>query len=62
MDGEIYEVDNLLPQAHHHDIVMYPSNLVTICHPCNDIKLQLRLVDVRRSLLRPYFDELPAEP
>lgn len=62
LDGEIYEVDHFLPQAHHHDVVMYPSNLVPICHPCNHIKLELLPVDARHSLLHPYFDRLPAQP
>jgi hypothetical protein len=62
LDGEIYEVDHFLPQAHHHDVVMYPGNLVPICHACNHIKLELRPVDARRSLLHPYFDRLPAQP
>lgn len=62
LDGEIYEVDHFLPQAHHHDVVMYPGNLVPICHPCNHIKLELLPVDARHSLLHPYFDRLPAQP
>jgi hypothetical protein len=62
MDGEIYEVDHFLPQAHHHDVVMYPGNLVPICHPCNHIKLELLPVDARHSLLHPYFDRLPVQP
>lgn len=62
LDGEIYEIDHFLPQAHHHDVVMYPSNLVPICHPCNHIKLHLLPLDARHSLLHPYFDRLPAEP
>ena len=62
LDGEIYEIDHFLPQAHHHDIVMYPGNLVPICHPCNHIKLTLLPVDARHSLLHPYFDRLPKQP
>ncbi len=62
LDGEIYEVDHFLPQAHHHDIVMYPGNLVPICHPCNHIKLELLPIDARHSLLHPYFDRLPVQP
>lgn len=62
LDGEIYEIDHFLPQAHHHDVVMYPGNLVPICHPCNHIKLEMLPVDARHSLLHPYFDRLPAQP
>lgn len=62
LDGEVYEVDHFLPQAHHHDIVMYPGNLVPICHPCNHIKLELQPVDAQNSLLHPYFDRLPELP
>jgi hypothetical protein len=62
LDGEIYEIDHFLPQAHHHDVVMYPGNLVPICHPCNHIKLEMLPVDARHSLLHPYFDRLPTEP
>ncbi|WP_162987096.1 hypothetical protein [Sphingomonas paeninsulae] len=59
LDGEIYEIDHFLPQAHHHDVVVYPGNLVPICHPCNHIKLELLPADARHSLLHPYFDRLP---
>lgn len=62
LDGEIYEVDHFLPQAHHHDVVMYPGNLVPICHPCNHIKLELLPIDAENSLLHPYFDRLPSQP
>jgi len=62
LDGEIYEIDHFLPQAHHRDVVMYPGNLVPICHPCNHIKLELLPVDAEHSLLHPYFDRLPAQP
>ncbi len=62
LDGEIYEIDHFLPQAHHRDVVMYPGNLVPICHPCNHIKLELLPVDARHSLLHPYFDRLPVQP
>lgn len=62
LDGEIYEIDHFLPQAHHHDVVMYPGNLVPICHPCNHIKLELLPIDAQHSLLHPYFDRLPAQP
>ena len=58
-DGEIYEVDHFLPQAGHHDLVMYPSNLVPICHPCNHIKLQTLPVSAQQSFIHPYFDRLP---
>jgi hypothetical protein len=59
LDGEVYEVDHFLPQVYHHDVVMYPGNLVPICHPCNHIKLHERPLNARESLLHPYFDRLP---
>lgn len=58
-DGEIYEIDHFLPQHRHHDIVMYPGNLVPICHPCNHIKLEKLPVSAQQSFLHPYFDRLP---
>lgn len=62
LDGEVYEVDHFLPQAHHPDVVMYPGNLVPICHPCNHIKHHERPVGSRESFLHPYFDALPKVP
>lgn len=60
-DGEIYEIDHFLPQHGYHDIVMFPGNLVPICHPCNHIKLQKVPVSDQQSFLHPYFDRLPAQ-
>lgn len=62
LDGEIYQIDHFLPQADHHDVVMYPGNLVPICHPCNHIKRDLLPVNAQQSFLHPYFDRLPQQP
>ncbi len=59
--GEVWEVDHYLPKNTFPELNILPKNLVPICHPCNHIKLMNLPEASNKSLLHPYFDNLPME-
>lgn len=54
-------VDHFLPKEYFPEYSVLSWNLVWVCDPCNRQK-GIRLVDVPRRVINPYFDVLPESP
>jgi hypothetical protein len=55
------ELDHHLPQSIYHPLAIYSSNLVPICHRCNNHKKAITGEQAGKSFMHVYFNELPED-
>ena len=57
--GAVTDLDHHLPQSLYQPLSIYSSNLVPLCHKCNNKKRAITNTDPDKSFIHVYYDDIP---